>query len=145
MLCSPGGAPIEPHEVDAFVERFRIRSHRDALDFVDRLFPTGHPLRQAYAWGVRQQFNRPHLVRLLERFHELEFLAPDELRGLSMPAHLVWGLDDYVLPSSHLDFYRTHLPPGSAIETPPTYGHAPFLHHADELAESLLGFIRRVR
>jgi pimeloyl-ACP methyl ester carboxylesterase len=93
---------------------------------------------------VRQQFNRPHLVRLLERFHELEFLEPHELQGLSMPAHLVWGLDDYVLPSSHLDFYRTHLPPGSHIETPATYGHAPFLHHADELAESLLRFMRRL-
>lgn len=144
MLCSPGGAPIAPHEIDAFVRRFRIKSHRDALDFVDRLFPAGHPLRHAYAFGVRQQFNRPHLVRLLERMRDLEFLSPDELRALRVPVHLIWGKHDYVLPSSHFDFYRNNLPPCTEVETPTAFGHAPFLHQADQVAARLIAFARRV-
>ncbi len=144
MLCSPGGAPIAPDQLDEFRATFRIGSHRQALAFVDRLFPRRHPLRQAYAWGVRQQFNRPHLVGLLERLGDLQFLQPDELRRLSMPVSLVWGRRDHILPPSQLEFYRAHLPAHAEIDTPPSFGHAPFLHQADAVARKLLRFARRV-
>jgi pimeloyl-ACP methyl ester carboxylesterase len=144
MLCSPGGAPIAPDQLDEFRATFQIGSHRQALQFVDRLFPRRHPLRQAYAWGVRQQFNRPHLVGLLERLGDLQFLRPDELRSLSMPVSLLWGRRDHILPPSQFEFYRDHLPSHAEIDTPPSFGHAPFLHQADAVARRLLRFARRV-
>jgi len=144
MLCSPGGAPIDPADLDRFRTTFRVDTHRRALRFVDRLFPRPHPLRQAYAWGVREQFSRPHLQALLARLGEVRFLRPEELSGLSMPINLVWNRRDHILPPSQLEFYREHLPDHAEIDTPPTFGHAPFLHQADAVARRLLRFARRV-
>ena len=144
MLCSPSGAPIGESELDDLYRLFRIRSHRGALAFVDRLFPKRKPaLRQAYAWGVRQQFNRPHLVEWLERLSAADFLEPDELRRLRMPVCLLWGKDDMILPRAHFEFFRQHLPTHAEIETP-SFGHAPFLERAGEVTELLLRFVTRV-
>jgi pimeloyl-ACP methyl ester carboxylesterase len=143
MLCSPGGAPLAPDELASLKAMFRIGDHRKALAFVDRLFPGGHPLRQAYAWGIRSQFNRPHLRQLVDGFGDEELLQPHELGSLEMPVHLMWGQNDHILPHSALEFYRRHLPQHAEIDTPATFGHAPFLHRADEVAERLLRFARR--
>ncbi len=144
MLCSPSGAPFEPGEIEPFLRTFRVRNHRDALGFVDRLYPYGPLLRHVYAWGVRQQFNRPHLVALLEGSAQKQFLQPADLAALEMPVHLLWGAADDLLPASHLRFYREHLPAGTEIESPTHFGHAPFLHQAPEVAEILLRFVRHL-
>jgi pimeloyl-ACP methyl ester carboxylesterase len=54
----------------------------------------------------------------------------------------LWGGADRILPRAHLDFFRQHLPSGSAIHTPPEFGHAPFLHRADEVSALLVRFAR---
>lgn len=145
MLCSPGGAPITPKDHARLLHLFRIRGHDDALTFVDHLFPRRHPLRHLYAWGVRQQFNRPHLLSLLERADGARFLAPDELARLRMPVHVVWGSADRILPESHFEFFRRHLPPGTVFDRPASFGHAPFVNEAGPLTQKLLGFCDRVR
>jgi pimeloyl-ACP methyl ester carboxylesterase len=144
MLCSPGGAPISEAELHHFTRIFRPRSHRDALAFVDLLFPHRHPLRQAYAWGVRRQFRRPHFARLIERVPEQAFLAPADLRNLQLPVYLLWGKQDRVLPTAHLRFFREHLRGDVELDTPAQWGHAPFLHHADKVSERLLRFAQRL-
>jgi pimeloyl-ACP methyl ester carboxylesterase len=144
MLCSPGGAPIAAEELKHFSRLFRPRSHRDALEFVDRLFPQRHPMRQAYAWGVRKQFNRPHFAELIERVREQQFLRPDDLRRLRVPVYLLWGKQDHVLPPAHLRFFREHLGGDLEIDRPARWGHAPFLHHADKVSERLLRFAQRL-
>lgn len=144
MLCSPGGAPLDHVQLDELFDTFAVRTHEQALAFVDRLFPRPHPLRHAYAWGVRQQFSRPHLRTLLEHARRARFLEPEEIRGLRVPVHLIWGRADRILPRSHFEFFRTHLPPHAEVETPPGYGHAPFLHRAGDLTERLLHFTRKV-
>lgn len=144
MLCSPGGAPLLNGEREALFRLFRIVAHEDALVFVDRLFPTPHPLRHVYAWGVRQQFNRPHLVMLLDRVRDDLFLQPSELQALPMPVHLIWGAADRILPESHFAFFERNLPKTATIERPRHFGHAPFLHHGHELAERFLAFCERV-
>ena len=158
VLCSPSGAPFAPDEVPAFSRIFKLDSHREALEFVDRLLPAAatapagsrppgpqlSPLRHATAWGVRQQFNRPHLVSFIERAPRFPSLEPDHLASLGMPVYLIWGRGDDILPPSHFEFYRANLPAESEIETPPHFGHAPFLHHPGELADRLLSFMRRL-
>lgn len=144
MLCSPAGAPLSLAERDSLARAFTIGSHRDALDFVDRLFAKPHPFRHLYAWGVRQRFGRPHLVRLLERLGDQRPLAPHDLATLRMPVYLLWGTADRVLPASHLSFFKAHLPPGSVIDTPSSLGHAPFLDCAPGVADKLIGFAARV-
>src|SRR5262249_54401511 len=41
---------------------------------------------------------------------EEEFLCPDDLRRLPVPAALVWGLSDSFLPRGSLEFFRENLP-----------------------------------
>ncbi|MSP25281.1 MAG: alpha/beta hydrolase [Myxococcales bacterium] len=144
MLCSPSGAPFTPEELERFQHAFRIRSHGDALAFVDRLSAQPWWRRHAYAWGIRQAFNRTALVALLAELPATRPLAPEDLSTLSLPVHLIWGLADELLPASHLEFFRAHLPAHAVIDTPAHFGHGPFLDHPDELAERLLAFMRRV-
>ncbi len=156
-LCSPSGAPFAPNEFDAFRKTFDVRTHGEALRFIDRLSPTaeraarGWPetareaaTRHVYAWGVRRKFKRKHFALLLDDVPRMRFLEPHELGALAMPVYLVWGCRDHILPPSQLAYYRAHLPEGATIETPAHFGHTPFLHHADELAARLLAFLRRV-
>jgi len=143
MLCSPGGAPSDRARLDQLLDGFRVRDHQQALGFVDRLFPRRPILRQAYAWGVRQQFNRPAMLALLSHIGVDDLLRPQELSSLAVPVSVVWGRQDRILPREHLEFFRQHLPPGAAIEQPHAFGHAPFLHHAPAVAELLLNFARR--
>jgi pimeloyl-ACP methyl ester carboxylesterase len=145
MLCSPGGAPIAAAEHGELTRMFRVADHRAALAFVDRLFAVPHPLRHLYAWGVRRQFNRSHLLALLDRVADARFLAPEELTQLKMPVHLVWGAADRILPHSHFDYFRQHLPPGTVIDTPVGFGHAPFIDQTDPLCERLVHFCERLR
>jgi pimeloyl-ACP methyl ester carboxylesterase len=140
MLCSPSGAPSTPEEVQSLQTLFDVRSHKRALDFVDSLFPSRHPFRHVLAWGVRRQFDRPHLQALLAHLGEADFLRPEELRQLEMPVQLIWGEAERTLPASHFAYFRRHLPAGAQIVRPPGFGHAPFLHRSRELAEMLLGF-----
>ena len=142
MVCSPSGAPIPDERLPAFKASFRIQSHADALAFVDRAFPHGHPLRQVYAWGVRQQFNRPHLVEMLASLSADSFLRPEELRRIQVPLTLVWGRMERVLPHEHLGFFREHLPAHARIEEPPDFGHAPFLDRVPEMAARIVAFAR---
>jgi len=157
VLCSPSGAPFAPDELDRFDKTFTIRTHRDALEFLDRLLPSDAKpaagllalaeetaTRHAYAWGVRRQFNRRHLVGLLRRVPTMRFLEPAELGALTMPVYLIWGRGDDILPPSQVAFYRAHLPEGATIETPAHFGHTPFLHHPGELAARLLAFSRKL-
>jgi pimeloyl-ACP methyl ester carboxylesterase len=46
----------------------------------------------------------------VEMADERDFLAPEELQELSVPASIIWGLDDRFLPAGSLEFFQKHLP-----------------------------------
>jgi pimeloyl-ACP methyl ester carboxylesterase len=144
FLVAPGGAPMQADELRAFVDRFRLRNHDEALDFVDRLFHKPHPMRQVLAWGTRHQFARPGLRDLIERIVPDDLLCERELGTLTMPIHVVWGAADRVLHASHLDFYRRCLPAHAKLEIVDHYGHVPHMDHPEELHTRLLAFAKDV-
>lgn len=142
ILCSPGGAPIPKQEMATFLQRFNIRSHREALQFVDQLFVQPNPLRHVLAFGIRRQFSRPHMVELLRGVREEDFLTPQELQSLSMPVLLLWGKGERILPDHNLRFFRENLPSHARIEEPASFGHAPFFDQGAAVAEHILDFAR---
>jgi pimeloyl-ACP methyl ester carboxylesterase len=144
FLVAPGGAPMETEALGSFVDRFRLRTHAEALDFVDRLFAKPHPLRQVLAWGTRHQFARPGLRDLLERVQPEDLLCPRALGQLRMPIHVVWGAADRILHPEHLEFFRRHLPAHAALQVVDHYGHTPHMDHPEELHRRLLAFARHV-
>ncbi|GAB4212118.1 MAG: hypothetical protein OHK0013_34510 [Sandaracinaceae bacterium] len=129
---------------EAFLARFDMQSHAEALEFVDDLFAERHPLRHLLAWGTRHKLAQPETRALLGRVDESSFLSPHHLTDLTMPIHVVWGGADRVLPPQHLGFFRNYLPAHARIEVVPHYGHTPQIDHSRELHGRLRRFVERV-
>jgi pimeloyl-ACP methyl ester carboxylesterase len=144
LLCSPSGAAMEEEELARFVETFQLRSHAEALSFMDRVLVHPSPIRQIMAWELRRKFGHRNMVDLLASITPDDFLKPEEVRGLKPPVLLIWGQGERVLPASHLAFFRQHLPDHARVLTPQGFGHAPFLDDAKGLAETILSFLREI-
>jgi pimeloyl-ACP methyl ester carboxylesterase len=146
VLVSPGGAPMPAPQFDEFLRRFRIDTHADALAFVDSIFARGARgpgiLRHAVAHGVRQRFTHPQLRRLLAGVTLEQMLTPQDLAALHVPTLLVWGKQERVLPASHLEFFRRHLPDHAEVEEWPDFGHVGFLEQPTALARRVVEFAR---
>jgi pimeloyl-ACP methyl ester carboxylesterase len=140
ILCSPSGAMMDEDELHRFVGTFALDTHRDALQFVDRLFSRRNRMRHLFAWGVRRQFENPDVRELLSTTSPADLLTPEQLSALEMPVLLLWGRDERILPRHHLEFFRRHLPRGARFEEPEGFGHAPYLDDADAVARRILAF-----
>jgi pimeloyl-ACP methyl ester carboxylesterase len=140
-LVSPGGAPMPAAQFAQFLRTFEISTHREALRFVDAVFANGAGvLRHPLAHGIRQRFTHPQLRQLLASITPEHMLRPEELSGLRMPTMLIWGREERVLPRTHLEFFRRHLPSHSEIEEWPNFGHIGFLEQPAALSDRILGF-----
>lgn len=141
VLASPGGAALPEHEHQAFMSRFTMRTHGDALGFVDRVLDA-HPLaRHVMAWGLRRRLARPSLRALLDLAAHEDLLAPHELARLAMPTLCLWGERDGVLPASAAAFFKRHLPAHARFEIPARLGHSPYLERPDVVARRIVGFV----
>jgi pimeloyl-ACP methyl ester carboxylesterase len=141
ILCSPGGAAMEEPALRTLLEVFQPPSHREALAFVDRLFARRSRLRHLIAWGVRRRFMRSAMRALLASVTSADLLTPEQLRALGMPVLLIWGRAERILPGSHLEYFRRHLPASALFEAPEGCGHSPYLDRPGAIARSILGFI----
>jgi pimeloyl-ACP methyl ester carboxylesterase len=60
--------------------------------------------------SIQERFQRQVVRAFVEMADERDFLAPEELQELSVPASIIWGLDDRFLPAGSLEFFQKHLP-----------------------------------
>jgi pimeloyl-ACP methyl ester carboxylesterase len=144
VLSSPAGAPRDADGVEALKARFRLRSHADALAFVDALFARRHPLRHLMALGVRRGFAKPALRGLIEGIDAGSFLEPAALARLSMPILWAWGTEERILSERDRDFFRAHLPPHAERLEPDGFGHCPFLEDPAAVAAMVVRFAERL-
>ena len=139
VLISPFGAPYTNAEIDTVLDHFTLTDYKRAKNFVLQLFPNGVPtpgLRamSIYMWA---HFNRKHLIELMPQARNYPMLTESDLT--SMPETLlIWGTDDFILPSSGLEFFRRAMPRKSTtILTPPRYNHMPFFEMSQHVANDL--------
>lgn len=144
MLASPAGAAMGDAELGELKRLFHVRSHAEAVGFMERVLARPGPFRHALAWGLRRQLQAPGVGLVLRAVESAHLLSPEELRRLAHPLLLVWGREEKVLPRAHLEFFRTHLPPHARIEEPHGFGHSPFLDDPEALARLLVTFARDV-
>jgi len=145
VLASPAGTPSTRAELDEIRRIFTVRSHRDGLDFVDRLLARPDPrLRHVIALLLRRRFADPALQRILAAVEPETGIDAHELASLRAPTLLVWGARDRILPERHRDYYRTHLPEQTRVETPAKYGHSPHLDSARATSARVLDFIDEI-
>lgn len=142
VLASPFGAPMTPAQIDEFLRQFRVQSHDEALDFVDRVFQLDGPFRHLLAWGVRRKFGHPSMRALLDALDPADLLRPEEVSALLPPVLFLWGGAERVLPREHRDFFLQHLPAHAQVAEPPRFGHGPCMEHPRAVAQHLLDFAR---
>ncbi len=144
ILLSPGGALMGHHELRSFLEVFDLRTHRQALAFVDRLFDKPPAYRQVLAWGARRTFSAPAVRELIGSITSEDLLKPQELAELRMPTLVLWGAADGVLPQYQLDYWRTHLPAHASFLVEDGFGHCAFLDRPRLVVEHMLRFAEAV-
>lgn len=142
VLVSPGGAPMDQATLDAMRIPFHVRSHKDALRFVDALLGRPTMLRHVFALSARRRLSREDLMSLLDGIRTDQLLAPSDVTTLQMPVLVVWGQGDRILPRENLEFFRAHLPERSRIVEPPRVGHSPYLETPRALADMVASFAR---
>jgi pimeloyl-ACP methyl ester carboxylesterase len=141
ILLSPGGAMMETHEIEELGRTFEVHTHREALEFVDRLLARPSPIRTLMALGIRASFGKPALQQLIQSIRQEDLLTPEDLGSLTMPSLLMWGKDERILPHSSFAFFRDHLPDHIKVIEPEGFGHSPFLDDPDRLFHIVLGFL----
>lgn len=145
VLISPGGAPMEHHELQDFIESFAMPSHGHALDFVERLFDRSILARHVLAAGVRERFRRGPMQDLIRSIRQEHLLEADEVRGLKARTLLLWGKSERILPERGLTFFRDNLPADSSVIEPVGWGHSPYLDRPTEVADEVLRFLTAVK
>ncbi len=144
VLLAPAGAPMSPEELEAIRRTFAIRTHAEAVAFLNKLLARSPGWKaHVIARGVRRTFTDPILQAWLGTLGEADFLTPEEVRGVP-PTVLVWGEHERILPSTALAFWREHLPAHATIVEAERLGHSPHLDSAGRSAELILEHARRV-
>jgi len=144
VLSSPAGAAMSEAELAAFREGFRLRTHRDALGFVDRVMETGRVARHVLAWGTRRRFARPELRAIIDDARTDDLLTRGDLRRLDMPVLCLWGERDRVMPEAARRFYLDGLPAHARFEHLADLGLGPYLERPDVVARRVRAFTDRL-
>ena len=142
VLVSPGGAAMDQETLDELRRIFHVRSHADALHFVDSLLGRRTPLRHLLALSVRRRLSRADLRALLDAIRIDQLLEAGDVSRLTMPVLCVWGQGDRILPRANLEFFRAHLPPHARLVEPAGLGHSPYLEAPRTLTKLVLDFVR---
>lgn len=145
ILCSPGGAAMSQNELDDFLNLFRIKTHRESLDFLKRAFGGFPPFKHIVAWRLRHRFASKVLQERLDSLRSSDLLRAEELQALKVPVVLIWGQEDGILPQKCLDFFQENLPKDTRVIEPSHYGHAPFVRHSRSLADHIVDVLIELR
>lgn len=146
VLASPAGVASSSAELHALLGRFRADVGGVPADLVASVFPARFVLRRpVYAWGVGVRLRQPSIRSLLAEIDEHDALRPTDLAALHMPVLLLWGGTDRLLPTSHLAFFRRHLPAHAVVDVIDGKGHALHLEAPDLVADRMLAFWRAIQ
>lgn len=140
FLTSPAGARMESEAFKGFLEVFDFRSNDEARAFIRRIYHRPPWFAPFVASELRAMFARPAVRDVLAGASSEQLFSADDLRGLRMPIHLLWGKSDRLLPRENLEFYRRSLPPHAVVEEPENTGHCPHFDAPEEYVARIVQF-----
>ena len=144
VLVSPAGAHCEDHEWQELKQRFVMSSRADAALFFRRIYHQPPWFLSLVAHELPAAMAATPIRSLLLGASNATALRPEELEALEVPVLLVWGREEALLPASHLEYFKRHLPRGTRVERPEGFGHSPQIDAPDALAELVVDFARQI-
>jgi pimeloyl-ACP methyl ester carboxylesterase len=144
VLVSPAGARATDEEWQAIKQAFEFRSRAEALVFLDRVYHRTPWLARAVAHELPVSIRRRAVRDLLSDASNEHAAAPEDLAALAMPVLFVWGRSERLLPETHFEYFRKHLPKHTVVDRPEGFGHCPHVDAPEVLARKILDFVRGV-
>lgn len=145
VLVSPAGAHCQDHEWRELKRAFDMTCRADAHVFFRRVYHEPPWFLGLFAHELPAAMATAPVRSILLGACNATALRPEELAALQMPVLLVWGAEERLLPDSHLDYFKAHLPAGTRIERPDGFGHSPHIDAPDGLAELIVDFTRELQ
>jgi pimeloyl-ACP methyl ester carboxylesterase len=144
FLTSPAGARMTDVELERFLHTFRLGSRAAARDFLHRLYHRAPWFAPLLAGDVQRRFTRATIRNFTAAVTVDHLFTAEQLGGLSVPVHLVWGRSERLMPSSHLAFFKQSLPKAATFDEPEGFGHCGHLDNPRLFADMIVDFARRV-
>jgi pimeloyl-ACP methyl ester carboxylesterase len=145
VLVSPAGARLPEHELETVKKRFDVRSRRETLALMKRLYHRPPWFLPLVAGDIQAMMRRPVVRDILAHASPEHGPAPEELAALPMPVLLLWGRSERLLPARSLDYFREALPKHAVIEEPEGKGHCPHFDDPAWVASRILRFADEAR
>lgn len=147
VLLSPAGAPTLEEERADFIARFEMERRKDARLFTEQLLYKVPWYGGLIASIIYTRFQQPAIQAFVQHVKlphiDAEYtFTPEQLQSLKQPIFLMWGKADGIMPPSHLQYYRTHLPEHTELHEPHHVGHSPHVERPQFIADSILQFWR---
>ena len=133
VLVNPAGAVLPAAQWAGFRE---LLDSADARAYVERAFHQAPIALRLFPGEIARAMSAPTTRAFLAAVAAEDFLREAELASLRMPARIVWGERDRLLPEGTLPFFRAHLPRAELV-TLPRAGHLPHLEAPAELARAI--------
>jgi pimeloyl-ACP methyl ester carboxylesterase len=135
---APAGAPLLESDRESVRDAFR-GDLRAALDIPGKLYRRPPRLARLFARGLARHFAAPAVQRLLAQIGE-HALEPADLARIEQPVLILWGDSDGILPSSSVEWFRTHLKTAT-VELVPGCGHLPQMEQRAAVIARLRRFL----
>ncbi len=110
VLLNPGGAVLNGRSSwQPFVDALCAADLRTVRQIYRQLFAIVPPPIYLGQRSFQGRFRHDAVCRFIESLAAEDFLYPEDVRYVPVPASLIWGLNDTFLPEGVWEFYRDHL------------------------------------
>jgi pimeloyl-ACP methyl ester carboxylesterase len=133
ILINPAGAVLPAADWAAFRD---VLSSADARAYLERAFHRAPVALRLFPGEIARALAAPVTRAFLDAIAAEDFLRDAELASLRIPARIVWGERDRLLPAGTLPFFRAHLPQAELVRLPRA-GHLPHLEAPADLARAI--------
>jgi pimeloyl-ACP methyl ester carboxylesterase len=144
VLLNPGGALLGGRDSwQGFVDTVEVADLRTVRKIYRQMFGRIHPELYLVQRGFQSLFARDSVQQFVVNTSEADFLSVEDLRRISVPVALVWGLRDQFLPEGSFEFFIDSLPSPTVLLLPES-GHLPQRENPVEVAVFVSSFARRI-
>ena len=142
-LVSPAGAKVAAERLEALRQSLAVKGPEDAKALTKRLFHKTPVTSLLLSGDMFRMYATPSVHAVLEELGPDDCVEEDCLRCLRVPAILIWGKSERLLPYESVNYFREHLPPHAEIHEVEGFGHIPQMERPAELVRLLNGFADR--